>query len=89
MTIKLFLDPERATFISARQGIDFSATIIATNLPEYGHTEIDITFPNWMSFDLICLQMFHLGIKFQSLTNSPLYKPNQYKVNDIMGMAHD
>jgi hypothetical protein len=46
-----------------------------------------------MDAEAIALIMFHTGVSyglqegFKSFI--PRYKPNQYKVNDIMGLAHD
>jgi hypothetical protein len=87
-TIVIFLNADRAEFLQSKADV-FAVELIPDPSGLY---EVRISFDD-DSLDITMLKLFHHGIQLGMKTAQNVidiaYKPTQYKVDDIMGLAHD
>jgi hypothetical protein len=94
MTITLITSKDRAIHIFESGAGYYQAELFEPTDKMYDdQTGVRLTFKEWMDAEAIALIMFHTGVSYGLesgiKTFNPSYKPNRYKVNDIMGLAHD
>lgn len=87
-TIVIFLSAERAEFIQSK-AVGFQVEIIPDPSDLY---KVRISFED-SDLDVTMLKLFHYGIAFGINTTEKVidiaYKPTQFKLDDVMGLAHD
>ena len=94
MTITFITSKDRAIHIFESGSGYYQAELFEPTHKMYGdQTGVRLTFKEWMDAEAIALIMFHTGVSYGLNAGikvfTPSYKPNQHKVDDIMGMAHD
>jgi len=87
-TIVLFLNSDRAEFLQSKAD-GFTVELFPDPSGLY---EVRISF-NHDDLGITMLKLFHYGIQLgMNATEKVIdiaYKPTQYKVDDVMGLAHD